>query len=114
MTTEKKDKIRLIDIIEAIDRVELYLKGAPKQRFLDEYTLQCTIIWQFEIIGEAANRLSSILKDSHSEIVWYKIIGMRNKMIHGYSEVDLNRVWETARNELPILKIQINNIIKGH
>src|SRR3989344_5718985 len=107
MTTEKKDKIRLSDIVSAIDRVEEYLGDVTKQHFIGEYPLQCTVIWQFEIIGEAANHLSPELKDKHSSIVWHEIIGMRNRMIHGYSEIDIDRVWTTAQKDLPPLKLQI-------
>ncbi len=112
MTTEKKDEIRLSDIVTAIDRVEEYIGGVTKERFLDEYPLQCTVIWQFEIIGEAANHLSPELKDKYSEVVWHEIIGMRNRMIHGYSEIDIDRVWVTAHDDLPPLKLQIEKIFK--
>jgi hypothetical protein len=65
---------------------------------------QLLIISQsLEIIGEAAGRISESMKNTHQEIPWCEITGMRNRLIHGYFEVDLDTVWDTTHQDLPLL-----------
>lgn len=65
-----------------------------------------------EIIGEATKNLSPDLKAQHREIEWKKMAGMRDRLIHGYFEVDYELVWEIVIDKIPKLKITIENIIK--
>lgn len=64
-----------------------------------------------EIIGEAANRVPEEFQDHHPEIPWMEIIGMRNRLIHGYDEVDLDFLWKVIRNDLPKLIKQLNKLL---
>jgi uncharacterized protein with HEPN domain len=85
MTKEKRtDKQYLLDIGDAIASVNDFLGKASKKDFDDNYLLQSAVFRQFEIIGEAASRLSSDVKTQHKEINWREVIGMRHKMIHDY------------------------------
>ncbi len=56
-----------------------------------------------ETIGEAASRISDTFRSAHPEIPWREIIGMRNRLIHAYFEVDIDKVWETIQDDLPPL-----------
>lgn len=67
-----------------------------------------------EIIGEAAYRVPKEFQDDHPEIVWEKIIGMRNRMVHGYDAVDLDVLWSVVKIDLPILVAQIEPLIENH
>ena len=64
-----------------------------------------------EIIGEAANRVPEEFQKIHSEIPWMEIIGMQNRLIHGYDEVDFNFLWSVVQNDLPTLIAQLENIL---
>ena len=113
MTKEKRiDKQYLLDMVDAIDNVANFLGKVSKEDFDNNYMLQSAVFRQFEIIGEAASRLSSALKVKHKEINWQEVIGMRHKMIHDYFEVSVDIVWNTAKSDLPILRKQIKNILK--
>jgi uncharacterized protein with HEPN domain len=72
--------------------------------------VQDAVMHQLQIIGEAANRVSTSLKAQSSHIPWRDIIAMRNKLVHDYMGVDLEAVWETARKDIPILKSALNNL----
>jgi len=67
---------------------------------------------QFENLGEAANKISDKIKKKCPEVVWQQIIATRNILIHNYTRVDLDKVWNTTRNDLPLLKKQISYILK--
>ena len=64
-----------------------------------------------EVIGEAAAKISNDEYDKYSSIPWSQVIGMRNRLIHGYEEVDLNILWDTIEIDLPMLVEELKNIL---
>jgi len=74
--------------------------------------IQDAICRRLEIIGEAASKLDDEFKDKYSDVPWYKIVGMRNLLIHEYFHVDLDQVWSTIEISIPELKKQILEIHK--
>jgi uncharacterized protein with HEPN domain len=65
-----------------------------------------------EVIGEAATRLPQELRERHNDIPWREIIGMRNRLVHGYDAVDYEIVWDVPANYAPALAIKIPAIIE--
>ena len=70
---------------------------------MSETRLQDSVIRRLEVIGEAAGRISTQFREQHPEIPWHDMIGMRNRMIHGYDDVDIEIVWNTVQRRLPEL-----------
>ena len=64
-----------------------------------------------EIIGEVAGRLSKATKDAHPNIPWSQIVGTRNRLVHGYDEVDYDVLWRIVSVELPPLVEQLEMIM---
>ena len=64
-----------------------------------------------EIIGEATKHLSQALKDTHPDISWKPIAGMRDKLIHDYFGINLQLVWDVVERDLPTLKIRITQLL---
>jgi uncharacterized protein with HEPN domain len=73
--------------------------------------LQLGLVRLVEIIGEAAARVPPEEREQHPEIPWGDVIGMRNKLIHGYDTVDLGILWDTVTNELPGLIRVVESIL---
>lgn len=70
------------------------------------------IFRNFEIIGEASYRISQDYKNNHNNIPWDKMMSMRNKLIHGYFEVDFEVVWNTIKKDLPDLESMLRELLK--
>jgi len=73
--------------------------------------LELALTRLIEIIGEAATRVSSEMKSSNPQVSWREIIGMRNRLTHGYDTVDLKVLWDTIAEDLPPLITDLEKII---
>lgn len=100
----RDDRVYLEHIRDAIARIESYTVSVDESRFKSDPLIQDGVIRQLEIIGEAAKRLSASYRNSHSGTPWQDIAGMRDKLIHDYFGVDIEKVWLTVRQDIPPLK----------
>jgi uncharacterized protein with HEPN domain len=98
-------------IRDAILRIEDYLRDVDEAGFKQHPLSQDGVIRQIEIIGEATKRLSPELRLRYTHIVWGDMARMRDKLIHDYFGVDIDKVWLTAIEDLPILKTEIERIL---
>jgi uncharacterized protein with HEPN domain len=105
----KSDLPYLGHIADSIAAIESYVAGG-REAFLRERLIQDAVIRNFEIIGEAAGRLSPAARD-RSGAAWNKIIAFRNRLIHGYWSVDLLLVWDVIQNDLPGLRSAVERLL---
>ncbi len=104
--------IYLKDIKLAIISIEKFIEGIDFEQFkLDDKTASA-VIRKFEIIGEATKNIPNSIRKQYPQIPWKDITGMRDKLIHAYSEVDLKLVWTTIHQRLPHLKSIIEKLIE--
>src|SRR5919199_2791968 len=101
----------LVDILEAARLLQKFVEGVNQDTFENDLMRQAAVMRQLEIMGEAARRLSEETRQELSEIPWHQIIGMRNRLIHVYDDVDLAIVWDTVQNDLPPLIAQLEKIV---
>jgi len=111
----QRDDSYLVDILTAIHRIETFIHNVDFNQFLENPEKCWAIVSQIAIIGEAANHLTGKFKHSHPEIPWQEITGMRNRVIHGYDQINWQLIWETIQRDLPPLKkfIEQRNIGKS-
>ena len=109
---KKDDSVYLKDIWNAIDKIDRYMKGINLENFQSDDMRQDAVIRQLEIIGEAAKNISEKTKKQYSEVEWKKIAGSRDIFIHTYFGVNLERVWDIIKKDLPDLKEKISKIRK--
>ena len=99
----RDDRERLLDILEAIERIEKHaVRG--REAFENEELIQNWIVHHLQIIGEAAARLSENFRKNHPDIAWKQIIGMRNILVHDYFGIDTDIVWSVVEKDIPTLK----------
>jgi uncharacterized protein with HEPN domain len=106
-----KDPGTLLDIRLASERILAFVAGMTFESFASDIKTQSAVLHQLLIMGEAAKRLSDSLRSRHPSIPWAEIAGMRDRLIHGYDNVDLQEVWDTATIDVPSLHEGVNLII---
>ena|ERR1700761_4892826 len=105
--SERDPKLLLSDILESAGKILTYTQNITYNDFTANSMIIDAVIRNFEIIGEAANRLPDEIKEIHTEIDWYKIRGMRNRIVHNYFGLDYYIIWSTKEDYLPELINQI-------
>jgi uncharacterized protein with HEPN domain len=107
----RDERERLLDILEAIEQIERYINQG-KETFKNDELIQTWVIHHIQIIGEASAKVSNVLRMTHTEIPWQKIIAMRNILVHAYFSVDLEEVWFSVESDLPDLKCKVKAILQ--
>lgn len=94
----------LEDIVDSIKLVEEYTKDLSRVQFEENIAIQDAVMRRLEIIGEAVKNIPNEFREEHYHLPWKQIAGMRDVLIHEYFEADIDRVWNTIRNDLPEFK----------
>src|SRR5690348_6099874 len=103
MSDPEPDRLRLQHMRDAARAALAFTEGRTRADLTADLMLQFALVRALEIIGEAAARLTEPTRAAHPEIPWSAVIGMRNRLVHGYFDVDLEIVWRTAAESLPPL-----------
>ena len=101
--SSRDDQIRLQHMLDASNEVIEFVADATREQLDTDIKLLRALSMSIGIIGEAASRISSSYRDSHPEIAWRQIIGMRNFMFHAYFQLDHDILWDTATVAIPQL-----------
>jgi len=97
------DQVRLQHIIDSAREALGHISTIDRSAFEGNRLLQHGIVRCIEVIGESSVRLSKSLRDANPQIPWAAIIGMRNRIVHAYFDIDIDLVWKTATEDLPAL-----------
>lgn len=98
-------------MLGSIDAILGFVRGKNRIDLSESRLLSSAIIRELEILGEAAGKISQETQSRSPELPWRQIIGMRNRLIHAYFDVDYDIIWETIHQSLPILRSQIEKVI---
>jgi uncharacterized protein with HEPN domain len=108
--SKREDTAIIQDIKEAIKRIMSYTSKITYDDFVKDHKTQDAVIRNIEILGEAAKILSNAIKESYSNIPWKEISGTRDRLIHDYFGVNIDIVWDIAKNEIQSLYAQLKDI----
>jgi uncharacterized protein with HEPN domain len=107
----KDDLIRLRHMLDAAKEAIALAAGKSREEVETERMLNLSLVRLIEIVGEAADHVSSEFRLKHSSIPWKEIIGMRHRLIHGYDNIDYDLLYQTIQEDLPALVAQLETII---
>lgn len=99
------------DILDAMDKAEIFVADVTFEEFAGDFRIHFAVVRALEIIGEAAKRLPSTLRDKYPAIPWKAMAGMRDRIIHGYDRVDLEMVWNVVRQDIPNIRPSLQQIV---
>ena len=111
MREKPKDNTRLMHILEAINNIFEFTQNVSFDEYQRNKILKFAVIKNLEIVGEAAYLLTREFRDSHPEVEWHSIIGMRHVLVHGYYQISDEIVWATIQKELQPLKENIQKLL---
>jgi uncharacterized protein with HEPN domain len=101
--TNKDWRVRVEDMLEAIDRVVSYVDGMSVKQFLADARTQDAVLRNLEVLGEASKRVPFHVQHRHTDVPWSRIADMRNILVHEYHSVDPEIILAAAHHDLPPL-----------
>lgn len=102
----------LKDILDALEKIELFTTGLDFANFCKDDKTVFAVIRALEIIGEASKKIPKSVRSRYPEVPWMEMTGMRDKLTHDYFGVSLEVVWKTIQDDLPVLKTSLIRILR--
>jgi len=106
-----RDLATVLDIALACEDIEEFIQDLEEGDFRTSKLVQSAVLHQLQIVGEATKRLSHSFRDSHPEIPWKAMAGMRDRLIHQYDKIHVSTVWKIASREIPQLRQQLQPLL---
>jgi uncharacterized protein with HEPN domain len=107
----RDDRVRLRHMLDAARKARRFVQGHERSDLESDEMLSLAIVRLLEIIGEAASHVSELVQDALPGIPWRQITGARNRLIHGYFDVDLDIVWAIVQDDLPPLIASLEQVL---
>jgi uncharacterized protein with HEPN domain len=108
----RDDLVYLMHIRDSLHEVRQFIEGESYESFLENRMAQNAVMRSFEVVGEAARRVSPEFREAHPHVPWRLMGDFRNKLIHDYFGLDLDVIWKTATEDAPRLLAQIEGLVK--
>lgn len=109
--TLRDDNVRIRHILDAASEAVDLTKDCSRSDLDTDRKLNLSLVRLLEIIGEAARGVSDEFRQVNPDLPWKSMIGMRDRLVHGYFDVNLDVVWETVTDDLPPLVNQLKKIV---
>lgn len=106
-----EDRVRVLHMLEAIESALGFVAGRQRVDLDTDQMLLFALVRAVEVLGEAAGRVSSAGRAEAPQIPWPLMVAMRNRLIHGYFDIDHDILWRTVTEELPMLLLMLQAII---
>ena len=111
--SKRNPQLLIEDILESCSKIFSYTKGLSFEEFVADSRTVDAVVRNFEIIGEAANRLPEEFKEGHQHIEWHKIRGFRNRIVHDYFGIDYSIVWQIKETYLLQLVEKLERLVES-
>ncbi len=113
MSKEERDyTLFLVDILQAIEKIEIYTKDLSYDEFCSNSMVVDAGIRNFEVIGEAIKNIPKEIQEKYTSVEWKEAAGFRDVLIHDYFGIDLEAVWDTIKINIPSFKKHMTEVLK--
>ena len=110
---DRSDRVRLHHMLDAALEALSFIDGKTRPELNENRMLVLSLVKEVEIIGEAAYRISESTRNKFPEIPWADVIGMRNRLVHAYFDINLDVLWQTLVGDLPLLIPQLERALSS-
>lgn len=107
------DGIRMRHMLDAAREAIAFARGRTRMDLDVDRMLVLSLVKAIEIVGEAAFRISPVTRDDFPEIPWDVIVGMRHRLVHGYFDINLDILWKTVQEDMPMLAESLGKVSGG-
>lgn len=111
MATDDRD--RLLHMLGTVRRIRVLVRGQRRAAFDEDEVRQLALLHLIQILGEASSRVSAGFRDRHPELPWGQMVGMRNRIVHGYDHLDPDIVWRVATDDVEPVLAALERILAG-
>ena len=112
--SKRNPRLLLEDILFSVEKIKSYTEDYNYNSFIQDSKTLDAVIRNFEVIGEAANRLPEDFKEAHQGINWFRLRGFRNRIVHDYMGIDYQIVWTIIEKDIDKLALDIKTIIENY
>lgn len=109
--SRREDRVRLQHMLSCSREAAALVRDVPREQVASNRVLCLALVRLLEIVGEAAARTTPETQAKHSQVPWSQIVGLRNRLIHGYESVDFDILWQILTTDLPPLISQLEQIL---
>ena len=111
---ERTNLVRVKHMLDAANEALSFVEGRARADLDDDRVLVLALLKSIEIVGEAASKITAEFQARYSMIPWSIIIATRNRLVHGYFDIDLDILWNTLLLDLPPLIAKLDKIHRGN
>lgn len=108
---QREDQVRLRHMRDAAREAVSFVEGRERADLDRDRQLLLAVVMSIGIVGEAAARVSAATREQHPAIPWSVIVGMRNRLVHAYFDIDTTIVWATVTEDLPGLISSLEDVL---
>jgi uncharacterized protein with HEPN domain len=109
--TQHDDSLYLLHMFESAQKALRFVQGKTRAEYDQDEVLRLALLHLIQTIGEAAHRISKTYQDTHPEVAWKAITGIRHRIVHNYVDIDDEVIWKTVTDDLPPLLDQLRHLI---
>jgi uncharacterized protein with HEPN domain len=107
------DRLSLEQMLDTVRRIRAIARGRSREAFDADEVTQLGLLHLIQMLGEAASRLSAAFRAQHPEFPWGEMVGVRNRIVHGYDHVDPDIVWRVATEDVEPVVAALERVLVG-
>ncbi len=111
--SQRDNRVYVGHMLDTANKAISFIEGLSRQDFDNNELLRLSLTHLLQIIGESARRVSPDFRSTYPAIPWKAVVGMRSKVVHDYLDVDEDVVWDTVKNDLPLLILELEKIVNN-